>query len=289
MWFHLRSADGTDRMSLGMVFKGPEGIVLAADSRVTISLSMLPGGAAVPMLIPATYDNATKLLKVNGHDYVAAITYGIGAIGQNNPRTAHSFLPEFEEELTQQKIGRLTINDFAQKLGDFFQRQWRSSMPATGVHGDMVFLVSGYNDTEPYGRVYQVGIPRNPIPTELNQGMFGLSYGGQVEITARILNGFDDVTMNSLITHLNLASPGVQSIFSTIRQQQSLKIPYQFLPLQDCVDLTILLINTTAQLMRFTTDVRGVGGPIDVATITRTEGFRYVQSKQIHGERNVAS
>lgn len=36
-----------------------------------------------------------------------------------------------------------------------------------------------------------------------------------------------------------------------------LPIPYQFLPLQDCVDLAILLIRTTAELQKFLVDIRG--------------------------------
>lgn len=58
-------------MCLGIVFKGPEGIVLAADSRVTL-MAQVPGGPVVP----ATFDNTTKLLRVNGQDGEAAAKLG---------------------------------------------------------------------------------------------------------------------------------------------------------------------------------------------------------------------
>jgi len=32
--------------------------------------------------------------------------------------------------------------------------------------------------------------------------------------------------------------------------------------------------------------IRGVGGPIDVAIVTRTDGLQYVQRKLIRGERD---
>ena len=80
-------------MSLGIAFKGPEGIVLAADSRVTLNASRKDGNKEV--VIPATYDHATKLLRVSHQKHVGAITYGLGAISNKEPRTAHSFLPEF--------------------------------------------------------------------------------------------------------------------------------------------------------------------------------------------------
>ncbi len=82
-------------MSLGIAFKGPEGIVLAADSRVTINAEKRITDN-LTLVLPNTFDNATKLLKVNGYDNVGAVTYGLGAIGVKEPRTAHSFLPEFE-------------------------------------------------------------------------------------------------------------------------------------------------------------------------------------------------
>ena len=76
-------------MSLGVGIKGPEGIVLAADSRVTLEASR-PGGP----VIPVNYDNATKLLSFSKpHNHVGVVTYGAAVIGQ---RTAHSFVPEFE-------------------------------------------------------------------------------------------------------------------------------------------------------------------------------------------------
>ena len=109
-------------MSLGIAFKGPEGIVLAADSRVTllaqIQVAAVPQGAQIVM--PATFDNATKLLSVPSQQHVAAITYGAGAIGMTSPRTAASFMPEFDFNLTQKTKGRLTVEKFARELSDFF-------------------------------------------------------------------------------------------------------------------------------------------------------------------------
>jgi hypothetical protein len=54
-------------MSLGIIFKGTEGIVLAADSRVTLMATLpslqTPAGNQ-QILVPATFDNASKLLRV---------------------------------------------------------------------------------------------------------------------------------------------------------------------------------------------------------------------------------
>jgi len=63
-----------------------------------------------------------------------------------------------------------------------------------------------------------------------------------------------------------------------------MQIPLLAMPLQDCVDLALFFIQTTIAAQRLTVGLRGCGGPIDVATITRREGVHYIQKKQIVGE-----
>jgi hypothetical protein len=277
-------------MSLGIAFKGPEGIVLAADSRVTINAER-PVSDKQRLILPSTFDNATKLLKVNGHDYVGAVTYGLGAIGQHEPRTAHSFMPEFEVALSQKKTKstkRLSVEEFSKELSDFFMGQWKERMPKEYQGDPLIFLIGGYDEGAAYGRVFQLNIPYVPVPKEesAGQGVFGITWGGQNEILHRILSGFDPILMLAVKDKLKLSDEQTQELVHFLRPNFNLPIPYQFLPLQDCVDLSIFLIRTTIELQKWMIGIRGVGGVIDVATITRTEGFQYVQRKTIKGDRN---
>jgi hypothetical protein len=272
-------------MSLGIAFKGPEGIVLAADSRVTLTAEMQRGQEK--MLLPSTFDNATKLLRVTGQDYVGVVTYGTGAIGQQEPRTAHSFLPEFEDDLSKEQAGRLSVMDFAAKLGQFFMRQWKLSMPEDYRGPDMVFLVGGFNNGEPYGRVFKLSIPSSPKPEEQNAEVFGITWGGQLEYTARLIKGFDTQLPTLVQDFLKLTADQRVELEKHLEGTLSAQIPYQFLPLQDCVDLSIFLIRTTMEIQTWIVGARGVGGAIDVATITRIGGFKPVQQKTIVGQKNI--
>jgi hypothetical protein len=270
-------------MSLGIVFKGPEGIVLAADSRVTINAQVqTPQGMA---LAPAYYDNATKLLQVESQKFVGAVTYGLGALGAA-VRTAHSYMNEFEKHLLQAGPGprRRSVEDFARELGQFFDQQYRAAGTPPDA-GEMYFLVGGYDENQVTGRVFLVSVPGQLVPQEQNANDFGLSWGGQSEIVARILNSHDAEWLDVLSQQLNVHPAVAQQAATAATMQCGLKIPYQFLPLQDCVDLSILLVRTTAQLMNYTIGIRGVGGAVDVATITPVEGIANVQHKSIKGER----
>lgn len=274
-------------MSLGIVFKGPEGIVLAADSRVTINAERMINDKE-KMILPSTFDNATKLLKVNGHDHVGAVTYGLGVIGLAEPRTAHSFLPEFEVALSKKAKKRFSVEEFSKELSDFFMAQWKETMPADYKGDPLIFLVGGYDEGAAYGRVFQVIVPYQPIPQEQSSGngVFGITWGGQYEILTRLLSGYDPNLTNAVKDRLKLSNEQKQDLDQFLGPVFNLPIPYQFLPLQDCVDLSIFLIRTTIELQKWMIGIRGVGGVIDVATITRTDGFHYVQRKEIKGDRN---
>lgn len=279
-------------MSLGIAFKGPEGIVLAADSRVTLnSAQQQPSGQV--LLLPSTFDNATKLLKVKGQDYVGAVTYGIGAIGQQAPRTAHSFVSEFEERL-QAGAGahgaRLSVQEFSGELSGFFMDQWNAQMAGVQLPpgSDMVFLIGGYDQSAPYGRVFEFYIPSRPNPVErfATTGEFGAVWGGQCEFANRLINGYDPRALDLAEAELGLDA-GSKARLAAKFTELATPIPYQFLPLQDSVDLSIFLIRTTMNLQGWTLALRGVGGAVDVATITKTEGFQPIQVKHVVGESNL--
>ncbi len=276
-------------MSLGIAFKGPEGIVLAADSRVTLNAARSQPNGQV-LVLPATFDNATKLLKVKGQDFVGAVTYGVGAIGQRAPRTAHSYLPELEAKIAASNGGaRLAVEDFAKELSEFFMDQWNTQMAGVPnpAGNDMVFLIGGYDHNAPYGRVFEFYVPSRPVPTErFTGGEFGAVWGGQREFVDRLIKGYDPRTLDLAEAELGLDSASKGRLANKLDELMT-PIPFQFLPLQDCVDLSIFLVRTTMKLQTWIVDVRGVGGAVDVATITKTDGFSAIQLKQVVGEKHL--
>ncbi len=271
-------------MSLAVVIKGPEGVVLAADSRVTLKAQAGPGQS-----LAVNFDNATKLLSFSApHTYVAAVTYGVAVIGR---RTAHSFLPEFEvtlrSELTAdgKKEERLKVEEFAQRLSGFYVARWNEAMPADYVGPGMVFIVGGYDPDDAYGKVFLVQVPHGPKPEPKNPGNeFGMTWGGQLHVASRIINGIDPEALNIIIQTLNLQPPQSDALEVALGRLR-FPIPYDVLPLQDCINLAIFLIRATMTALDMGVGVRGVGGPIDVAVINRTGGFQPIQIKEPHGER----
>jgi len=209
-------------MSLGIVVKGPEGLVLAAESRITLGArAETPQG---PQQIPVYFDNATKLLSFSGpNTTVGVVTYGQAVIGQQSPRTAASFLPEFEASLPKNRLG---VEEFADKISEFYLKQWRSIMPPDDKIPhipNMTFVVAGYNPDDIYGKVYVVDIPRQPEPKERSKnGEFGITFGGQHEIVSKIMMGYDIRLPEVLKKELNL-SPEQLSLKVASKNQPELR------------------------------------------------------------------
>jgi hypothetical protein len=273
-------------MSLGIIIKAPEGIVLAAESRVTLSV---PGNGHE--IIHVNFDNATKVLSFNKpYNKFGVVTYGQAAIGV---RTAQTFIPEFEVTLPDDDINRLSVLDFSTRLSDFFMNQWQNSgMPigAAYLGQDMTFNVAGFDDNEPYGKVYTINIPRNPHPVEQSpvvdgQVQFGIVWGGQREIVDRLIMGYDARILDGLIAGGIIQREQVPAIQEMLRGVQ-LQIPIQFMPIQDCVNLALLFIRTTITTQSLTVGLRGTGGAIDVAIITKEHPLTFIQKKEIKAEQN---
>lgn len=269
-------------MSLGVVIKGPEGVVLAADSRVTLQAQR---GNDPPIIV--NFDNATKLLSFSEPNcYVGAVTYGAAVIGQ---RTAHSYIPEFEVCLREglqegEEPKRLGVFEFSQRLSHFFMERWRAVMPSDYSGADMTFIVGGYDPGDAYGKVFVFSLPGQPEPQPRNENDFGMTWGGQLQIASRLIHGYDPGLIGILRQTLNLNEQQINQLIQALKLQLEFLVPYQVLPLQDCVDLATFMIRTTMTAQGLSIGVRGVGGPIDVAIITRTAKLEFVQQKKLHGE-----
>ena len=72
------------------------------------------------------------------------------------------------------------------------------------------------------------------------------------------------------------------------------RIPFDSMNLQDGIDFAVLCIRTTIDVQRLTLGTvamapefswPGVGGPIEIATVTAAAGHRWVQRTVVQGER----
>jgi hypothetical protein len=273
-------------VSLGIVFKAPDGVVLAADSRATL-FRPLPVPAGGQLMLPAHFDNATKLLQFAKQPHLGAVTFGAAVIGQTHPRSAQSFLPEFEATLPEDE---LKVEDFAQRLSEFYLRQWGDANMPDPAPDSMVFGVAGYDPGSLHGTIFEISIPSAPTPRQvIPDDVYGAWWGGQRNYVDRLINGFDERVFGVLFDYFKVPeeSRDPKALDTHLKANLGAPIPWQFLSLQDCVSLSAFLIRTTIGIQGWTVDVRGVGGAVDVATITPMNGFKAIKVKEIYLEQSV--
>lgn len=268
-------------MSLGVVVKGSEGLVLAVDGRVTL----LAQGPHQRFLTATHLDNVPKLLTFRGepHRWIGAVTYGQAVIGNtpDNLRTAHSYLAELENSLPRE---RLSVLAFAEHLSRFYMRRWEEAlMPVPFPASGMAFVVAGFDPGDPYGSVCDFDVPNQPQPELRSVGEFSVTWGGETEFASRILSGYDQRILPIVREILQVDDEEMERLRSAL-QPLAFDAPLNILPLQGCIDLAVFIIRTTMSAQRLSVGVRGVGGNIDIAAITDAEGVRIIQQKQLVGE-----
>lgn len=256
-------------MTIALAIAVPEGLVLAADSRSTY---------ANPKQWPrVASDNACKVFRIT--DHVGAATFGWAML---SGRTIKSHMAE-----VAMKFKDARVNDVLPDVIEYFDREYRRHVEANPKDEPpegstpLGFLVAGY-DGNGIGQVYRALIPGGKTP-EAEIGTFrpGIIPEGQTDIVWRLIRGYDPrLRLEELPAEAQL-----------VLKASEYQIYFARMVLQDAIDFAILLARTTMETQRFTDgiladpgDIPGVGGSVDVAILTSTSGFRWIQRKCLHGE-----
>ena len=107
-------------------------------------------------------------------------------------------------------------------------------------------------------------------------------WDGQYEALNRLVLGLGFGIGDALVRH------GVPPDDAGKLQENLVKDLYTTLsvpamPIQDAIDLARFLVETTIGFVRFAVYMpKPVGGAVEIAAITKHEGFRRVQSKRFH-------
>lgn len=144
-------------------------------------------------------------------------------------------------------------------------------------------LVSGYN-SDGTTQTYEINAPGEKILKRENNE-FGCTWIGQGDVVSRIILGYDSKLFKVPIIKA-MGKKADDDLRTQIRGLEYF-IQWSLITLQDAVDLAVFLIKSTSVMQRFADgismdvgDIQGVGGPIDVALITK-DGIKWINKKEI--------
>ncbi len=279
--------------TVNVVVSTYDGLVIATDSRVTNQDKEKTRIAS---------DYAEKIVRVS---YETAIAFSGSAYlmdSESNLRSLSSFIEEFKNNSSINEDTHTSPELIAIQLDSFFTSLYNKSLNNV-LRGELTIIVCGVDnrgERQIFELVYP--LPDKTDTTKIKiQGSFKKISDvpqsivtGQKDVWHRLIKGYDSklrenewfknvdsIIVDSLASNkIDTTTKQVILNFDDLRYD----IRYDLMTLQDAIDFAIFIIRATIEAQRFNEkSIQGVGGSIDVAVIT-TEGFRWIQHKELHGE-----
>jgi hypothetical protein len=270
-------------VTIAISIKINDGLVLATDSASTV-IGQFPDGQ---LHVLNVYNNANKLFNLRKGFPIGAITWGAGSIGQASVSTVIKDLRErFSGEDPKHKDWTLnkdayTVEGVATKLKEFvyddlYKKAFPQQKPSLG------FIVAGYSAGRPMAEEFQIDIQAGECtgPRRLRgEDESGATWAGEVEALNRFVMGHSPVLASLLQAQLNIDPAQMSQAVAAIQQQVQLPVVLPAMPLQDAIDLAQFMVELTVKFSRYRPGAPTVGGPIEVAAISKHEGFRWIRRK----------
>jgi hypothetical protein len=107
----------------------------------------------------------------------------------------------------------------------------------------------------------------------------GVVWYGQPEAITRLVLGFGTDITTALEKGLGVPAAQVEQAVQQIREHTEVTLWHPAMPVQDAIDVAEFLVDLTVHFHRFLPGAPIVGGPIEIAAITKHEGFKWIRRK----------
>jgi hypothetical protein len=277
-------------MSIAVLIAVHDGLVLAADSASTLVLNTPQG-----MLASNVYDNANKIFNLIKGKSLGCATFGSGSIGSASIGT---LIKDFRLKLSVTKgnefkfdIKDYTMEQVSGLLAKFLGERCDELKPQEKAAISIGFLVGGYSSGESLGESWSVeikqGVPGKPAKLR-EKDQPGINWGGQGEALQRLVLGFSPM-IYQVLAQVSQPTKQPQDIAAQLGPllAVNLQAPLVFapMPIQDAIDLGRFLVHSAIMFSRFIPGPQIVGGPIEIAAITKHEGFKWISRKHYYDQQ----
>lgn len=261
-------------MSILVVVKVSDGIALATDSAVVYPDDR--GGLR-------TFATADKLLQLHDELPVAVLVTGTNAIGHGTVQfwtqvlkrafTGTEF-PSYTVDTSSYQLKEIAAKA-TQVLGESIKKSWDDESYSLGL------VFAGYSSDSLMPEVWEVAIRSNGTvvegPTQTLSGEeTGIRVYGQPQVAERIIYGFDRCLMAEMVK----IAPRDALVELLRKNQWNVLGPY--LPLPDAASLARYFVEATAGISPYVPSQVTVRHPVDVATLSKHNGFRWIDRKDTY-------
>ncbi len=281
-------------MSLAISLKINDGVVLAADSAATV-LGQVAQSGQVPnleLVVLNTYNNANKIFNLRKGLPIGLITWGAGSIGTDSISTlAKDLRRRLSGDDEKHKDWELdektfTIKGVVERVCEFmYAERYLTAFKDWPQKPGIGFIVAGYSASAAMADEYLVDISNGRCSTPVlvrQTEETGITWGGVGEVLSRLCLGFASglpQVLQQILKDLNIPAAAVPNVIAAVQASLPMQLVVPAMPLQDAIDLAEFLVDTTIQWVRFSPGAPTVAGPIEIAAISKHEGFRWIRRK----------
>ncbi len=283
-------------MSIGVLISVHDGVVLAADSASTLTMPVPPGVVlppGAPGLVANVYDNANKIFNMVKGLPIGCITFGNGNIGNASIGT---LIKDLRKKLTDtpKDMGfnpeNYSMEQVATILANFLDAECGNLETLPRGNTTVGFLLGGYSKPGALGESWSVEITKGVIqePKQLRKPeAAGINWGGQTESLQRMMLGFSPNIFDVLaqITQPpQVPTEMARNLGPLLTARLQAPMVFAPMPIQDAIDLARFLVYTAIMFSRFLPGPNTVGGPIEIAAITKHENFKWISRKHYYDQ-----
>lgn len=273
-------------LTVALSLKVNDGVVLAADSATSL-MAVNQGRRGVANV----YDHANKVFNLVKTLPIGVITWGAGSIGPASIATLVKDLrrrlagddPDHPDWTLQRD--NYQLSDVAETFREYiynelYEPEVRSWEP--NQRPDLGFIIAGYSSHNGMAEEYQIDLGPDGCegPRRLRElDESGVSWSGQPEAIARLLQGYGTGLPGLLKSSLGLDDDETKRVMEELAPRLGAPLIHPAMPMQDAIDLAEFLVYVSEMFARFMPSPPTVGGPIEVAAITKHEGFKWIARK----------
>lgn len=261
-------------MTIAINAKIHEGVVLASDSATTL---MDQNGRVINV-----YEHANKIFNLYKGLPIGAITYGLGNIGHASIATlAKDFRTDLTNELDPDNY---ELKDIAEKFGDYINEKYEETFKSTPKEKRPIlgFVVAGYSSDSDLPEEYQLIYPHQTKPNSIRPPKeVGLTWNGEIEPLTRLILGHGSHLQNTVQKTIGLFKGQKEAgqFMQTLKMDSQVSVISPGMPLQDVIYLSEYLVETAIKFAKYRPGAQTVGGPIEIAVISKHEGFKWIKRK----------
>jgi hypothetical protein len=266
-------------VTIAVSVKVNDGLVFAADSAGTITTENETTNV---------YNNLTKIFNLHKGIPVAGMMYGDANIGSSSIATLIKDLRKgltygFGKSKKLKKIDpkKYSIEQIANTAQIFFDDEYiRNGDHHSGFN--MGLFIGGYASKADHADIWKLEWDAGKCtgPVLIRGGIeVGLDFDGMSEPIERLVYGYG-TSVPVILEKLGMSGPQINTVLLDLQKAHNPRFEEPAMPIQDAIDLAEFYAKTAISYWRFFPDVvKSVGGPIEIAVVTKHEGFTWIKRK----------